>query len=406
MHPRELRIEDFTYQLEDEQVAKYPLAERDASRLLIYRQGNIEEDVYRNIAGHIPAGSMMVFNQTSVVHARLLFRKPSGGTIEVFCIAPHEQYMDIHTAMQQKGKVLWECFVGGASKWKHGMVLHTTHTSPEFTLSAKIAERSSDAYILSLEWDNDQLSFAEVLHYAGHVPLPPYLHRDVEAGDEGRYQTVYAKEEGSVAAPTAGLHFTENILRDLDSKGIDTSFLTLHVGAGTFKPVKSMTMNGHEMHAEWIEVGYEMVERLREGIDRKIIAVGTTSLRTLESLYWIGNKIHNGNGADLHHIAVGQWEPYTAKNACTPAEALNALATYMKAHTMRKLVTRTQILIAPGYTFRIVSGLVTNFHQPRSTLLLLVAAFIGSDWRKVYDHALANRFRFLSYGDGALLWRE
>ena len=405
MHPKELRIEDYTYLLPDERIAKYPLATRDASKLLIYKNGEITEDNYRNIAQHIPSHTLMVFNQTKVVHARLLFTKPSGGVIEVFCLSPHNQYMDIQTAMLQKGKVEWECLVGGASKWKHGMVLQLINEAPHFTLSAKITHRMPGAYTLMLEWDDAQLTFAEVLHYAGKVPLPPYLHRNAEVSDEERYQTLFAKQEGSVAAPTAGLHFTKDVLQNLLGKKIDNAFVTLHVGAGTFKPVKSETMAEHEMHAEWIDVSINTIKQLKEHPDGKIVAVGTTSLRTLESLYWIGNKLVNGEDVDLHGIAITQWEPYAEKPICTPSIALDAIIDYLEEHRLNKLVTRTQILIAPGYSFKIVNGLVTNFHQPQSTLLLLVSAFIGQDWRMIYNFAMEHDYRFLSYGDGCLLWK-
>jgi len=404
MHPKDLRIEDYTYTLPDDRVAKYPLPERDASKLLIYKKGIITEDIYRNITNHIPAGTLMIFNKTKVVNARLLFRKPSGSIIEVFCLAPHSRYADIQTAMLQKGKVEWECLIGGASKWKHGMVLQMTHDNPHFTLSARIMERNQGAYILRLEWDNEQLTFAEVLHYAGKVPLPPYLHRDADIGDEARYQTVFATEEGSVAAPTAGLHFTGEVMQYLKEKNIESAFVTLHVGAGTFKPVKSLTMEEHDMHAEWIEVTFDTIQQVADALERKVVAVGTTSLRTLESLYWIGNKLANGIEPDMQGIAVNQWEPYETPINHTAKEALNALMAYMQSRQVTKLVTRTRILIAPGYTFRIVHGLVTNFHQPQSTLLLLVAALIGREWRGVYDYALNNDYRFLSYGDGCLLW--
>ena len=404
MHPKDLRIEDYTYGLPDDRIAKYPLAIRDASKLLIYKEGVITEDNYRNIAKHIPADTLMVFNQTKVVHARLLFTKPSGSVIEVFCLSPHNQYMDIQTAMLQKSKVEWECLVGGASKWKRDAVLQLINEAPYFTLSAKITDRKPGAYTLTLEWDNDQLTFAEVLHYAGKVPLPPYLHRNAEATDEERYQTLFAKEEGSVAAPTAGLHFTNEVLQSLFEKQIDTAFVTLHVSAGTFKPVKSETMAEHEMHAEWIEVTVDFIKQLCAHLSRKIVAVGTTSLRTLESLYWIGNKLANGEKIDLHGIAVSQWDPYEGTQARATEEALTAIVTYLEANKLSKLVTRTQILIAPGYSFKIVNGLVTNFHQPQSTLLLLVSALIGGDWRMVYNFAMEHNYRFLSYGDGCLLW--
>lgn len=406
MHPKYLRIDNFTYALPDDRIAKYPLAERDASKLLVFKDGNISEDAYRNIAGHIPADTLMVFNQTKVVHARLLFKKPTGGVIEVFCLAPAPQYSDIQTAMLSKGHVIWECMVGGAAKWKPDLLLQVVNEAPAFVLSASIAQRKQGSFLLKLEWNNDSLTFADVLHHAGKVPLPPYLNRDADAADEDRYQTLYAKEEGSVAAPTAGLHFTEQVMTALADRNIDTGFVTLHVGAGTFRPVKSDTMVEHDMHAEWIDVSFPMIQKLLNAVNKKIVAVGTTSMRTLESLYWIGNNIYNGKTPNLDGIAVTQWQPYQAGNNCTPAESLQAVADYMETNQLARLITRTQILIAPGYQFKIVSGLVTNFHQPQSTLLLLVAALIGDDWRKVYDYALSHDFRFLSYGDGSLLLRK
>lgn len=404
MHPGDLRIEDYTYELPDERIARYPLQERDASKLLVYRNGEIAEDIYRNINSHIPAGALMVFNQAKVVHARLLFTKPTGGGIEVFCLAPHTQYADVPTAMVQRGHVLWECLVGGASKWKEGMVLQIVHTNPSFTLFATIQERKQGSYILKLEWGNEQMTFAEVLHHAGKMPLPPYLRRQAEQGDDASYQTVYAKDEGSVAAPTAGLHFTESVLQQLVAKGIQTSFVTLHVGAGTFIPVKSETMHGHNMHAEWIEVTPTVLDELISHLNGNIVAVGTTSLRTLESLYWIGNKLLNGEIINFHDVAVSQWNPYETTVQHSTQDALRALAAYMRTHNMPRLITRTQILIAPGYQFRLIKGLVTNFHQPQSTLLLLVSAITGANWRNIYRHALDNDYRFLSYGDGSLLW--
>jgi len=404
-HPGELKIQDYTYELPDERIAKYPLEQRDASKLLIYKEGDIQEDVYRNIATHIPAGNLLVFNQTKVVHARLLFKKPTGGAIEVFCLEPHEKYIDVHTAMLQKGNVWWKCMIGGAGKWKDGVVLQLINEHPAFILSAKIIERGTGAYVLELSWDKENFTFAEILHYAGKVPLPPYLHRDAEQSDEERYQTIFAKEEGSVAAPTAGLHFTGEVLDTFKEKNIDTAFVTLHVGAGTFKPVKSDTMQEHEMHAEWLEVNIPTLQKLITHLPKGIVAVGTTSARTLESLYWIGAKMLHAQAVDISGIAVTQWEPYEMKFTATAAEALEAIISWMQANEQQRLVTRTQIIIAPGYEFRIIKGLVTNFHQPQSTLLLLVAALIGSNWRKVYDHALQHDYRFLSYGDGCLLWK-
>ena len=404
MHPRNLRIEEYTYELPEERVARYPLEDRAASKLLVYQNGAITEDTYTHIAQQIPEGKLMVFNQAKVVHARLLFRKVTGSGIEVFCLEPHDKYADVQTAMQQKGQVLWECMVGGAAKWKDGMTLEQRHENPDFVLKATIAERKQGACVLQLSWSDETLTFAEVLHHAGKVPLPPYMNRAAVTKDETTYQTVYAKDEGSVAAPTAGLHFTDAVLDNLKAKGITTDFVTLHVGAGTFIPVKSDTMDGHNMHAEWIAVTAETLQLLTDNVEQGIVAVGTTSCRTLESLYWMGNKLLNNEALHLNEIAVQQWDPYSDAPQHSTTEALKALRQYMLQHQMSKLTTRTQIIIAPGYRWKVVEGLVTNFHQPQSTLLLLVAALIGEDWRRVYEYALANDYRFLSYGDGSLLW--
>lgn len=401
MHPKDLKIEDYTYPLPDERIAKYPLAQRDASKLLIWNKGLLKEDVYRNIAQHIPEGTLMVFNRTKVVQARLLFKKETGGVIEVFCLEPHEQYSDVQTAMLQTHKVLWKCIVGGASKWKHGLILEQRHDG--FTLKAAIVDRGEGYFTIELVWDTD-MSFAEVLHIAGKVPLPPYLHRDAEASDEERYQTIYAKNEGSVAAPTAGLHFTERIMDSLQEKGIDTAFVNLHVGAGTFMPVKSDTMQGHTMHAEWIHVDVDTIQQLIAHLDKGIVVVGTTTMRTLESLYWIGAQLLNHTVPDFEGYAVKQWDPYEMDTDADAKSALQALADYLLQNKQTSLVTKTQILIAPGYTNKVVRGLATNFHQPESTLLLLVASMLGEDWRKLYNYALQHDYRFLSYGDGCLLW--
>lgn len=403
-HPSLLRIEDYTYELPDERIAKYPLEVRDSSKLLIYEKGSITEDTYKNIASHLPAETLLVFNQTKVVHARLLFQKSTGSTIEVFCLEPHSQYADIQTAMLERGKVLWNCMVGGAAKWKQDMVLTIEHANPAFVLSARINERNPDSFTIEFSWDNDR-SFAEILHDAGKVPLPPYLHRDVEATDEDRYQTIFAKDEGSVAAPTAGLHFTDAVMNSLAQKNIDTAFVTLHVGAGTFKPVKSETMQEHTMHAEWIDVHIDTIEQMIAHAGKRIVAVGTTSMRTLESLYWIGVKLLNGASPTHNEIAVTQWEPYELAADTEPVKALEAIITWMKQTGQNRLVTRTQILIAPPYRPKIIDGLITNFHQPRSTLLLLVAALVGNNWREMYDFALGSDYRFLSYGDGCLIWK-
>jgi S-adenosylmethionine:tRNA ribosyltransferase-isomerase len=415
MDPRNISIKDYSYILPEEKIAAFPLAERDQSKLLIYKDGKIDEDIYRNLANHLPAGSLLIFNNTKVVEARILFQKPTGGVIEIFCLEPHEQYPDISTAFATTGKVHWNCLVGGASKWKRGQVLEKKIVSgnQEIILRAAYVEKRTDSFIIELSWSPSALSFAEILHRSGAIPLPPYIKRKPETSDSERYQTVYAHSDGSVAAPTAGLHFTEKIFSDLRKKNIKQGYLTLHVGAGTFKPVKSQEIGGHEMHAEWIDVSIDMIELIIENLEKGIVAVGTTSLRTLESLYWMGLREYlDPSAAGKRFIA--QWEVYDLEDQAIPSTlALRTLSRSLTKQNETRLLAKTQILIAPGYHFRIVKGLITNFHQPQSTLLLLVAAFIGEGmnetdegWRNVYDHALANNFRFLSYGDGCLLWRK
>lgn len=410
--PGTLSIKDFTYSLPEERIANYPLAERDASKLLIYKKGNIAEDTYRNIDVHIPTDSLLVFNDTRVVEARLLFQKSTGGVIEIFCLEPHQLYPDITTAMLSREKVLWHCLIGGASKWKHGQILEKKifHNAHEIILKARYIEKVSDSFIVELNWNDSSLSFAEVLHLFGAIPLPPYIKREAERSDAERYQTVYAQYEGSVAAPTAGLHFTKNVFEKLKKKNIHSDFITLHVGAGTFKPVKSELMRGHEMHAEHFTVSRSTVQHLIDHLDKNIIAVGTTSLRTLESLYWLGVKevgVETRHALSAQEAGIDQWEVYDQNfKAISTREALENLFKRMNEKNLDSLTAKTQIMIAPGYQFKMVNGLITNFHQPQSTLLLLVAAFIGKDWKKIYDYALENDFRFLSYGDGSLLWRN
>lgn len=402
-HPKNLKIEDYTYHLPDERIAKYPLEERDASKLLVYKQGQITEDKYKGIANHIPAKALMVFNRTKVVQARLLFTKDTGGVIEIFCLEPHEQYSDVQTAMLQTQRVLWKCLVGGASKWKHGMVLEQKHD--ELTLKVKIAERNEGSFTIELSWETD-MSFAEVLHIAGKIPLPPYLHREAEHSDEERYQTIYARDRGSVAAPTAGLHFTDAIMASLKEKHVHTEFVNLHVGAGTFMPVKTDTMQDHTMHAEWMSVDVGSIQHIIKHLGTGIVAVGTTTMRTLESLYWIGVKLINHTVPDFSGYAVTQWDPYELDADIETKDALQAVVDYLLLEKHNQLVTRTQILIAPGYKNRVIDALVTNFHQPQSTLLLLVASMIGDEWKTIYQHAMQHDYRFLSYGDGCLIWPE
>ena len=421
-HPKDLSILDYTYSLPEERIAKYPLPERDASKLLVYKDGTITESVYRELASHLPADALLIFNNTKVVEARLLFTKSTGGNIELFCLEPHDQYADVTTAMLQKGKVLWKCLVGGAKKWKaESLVKEIYEGNKTVRLSATMMERLNDYFIIELSWDDASLTFAEILHIAGLIPLPPYLNRAADEADKATYQTIYAEHDGSVAAPTAGLHFTKRLFESLEAKGITHQFVTLHVGAGTFKPVKAATMQEHEMHAEFIDVSIDLIESLL--INNTIVPVGTTSFRTIESLYWMGVKVMSyellvmsdkqsspvlGDGGLNGGWDGGltQWDAYELPQDIKKEDALLALTNWMKANNRTRLITKTQLLVAPGYKLRIAKGLVTNFHQPQSTLLLLVAAIIGEDWRRVYDHALANDFRFLSYGDGCLFFSE
>jgi S-adenosylmethionine:tRNA ribosyltransferase-isomerase len=404
MHLPNLSIQDYTYYLPQDRIANFPLQERDASKLLVYNNGAIDEDIYKNLDRRLPSDTLLIFNDTKVISARLLFHKPTGGIIEIFCLEPHEQYPDIATAMAQQGTVSWECLIGGASKWKHGQVLQMKITvgQTETILRAKYIDKKIDSFIIEFSWDKTKLTFAEILHDAGAVPLPPYIKRDAQSLDAERYQTVYAHHEGSVAAPTAGLHFTEDLLDKLQQKSIQTDFITLHVGAGTFKPVKSPTIQGHEMHSEFITVSNGTMQNIIDNLDRNVVPVGTTSLRTIESLYWLGVKAALGQEKAL---TVSQWDPYQLENQnVSPRQAMENLVDLMRRKKMEELTTKTNIIIVPGYKVRIATALITNFHQPQSTLLLLVAALIGNDWRKVYDYALQNDFRFLSYGDGCLLF--
>ncbi|MBG9374787.1 S-adenosylmethionine:tRNA ribosyltransferase-isomerase [Panacibacter sp. DH6] len=406
MHPKRLLIRDFLYNLPEERIARYPLPERDLSKLLVYKNGSIEQDNYYHLGKFLPTGSLLVFNNTKVVEARLLFQKQTGSTIEIFCLEPADEYADITTAMLQKGNVYWKCLVGGAKKWKEETLTKTIHAgNVQFKLQVKKVEKFSDYFLIAFSWNNSALSFAEVLHLAGAMPLPPYLNRSAEESDKERYQTIYAKHDGSVAAPTAGLHFTERLFEKLATQNIQKDFVTLHVGAGTFKPVKAESMQEHEMHTEFIEVNRSLIENILAHADSTVVAVGTTSLRTIESLYWLGLKAKLDPGIAIEHLQVYQWDAYELDwQNTTTNEALNCLLQWMDKHGVTKLVSKTQVIIAPGYGLKVAHALITNFHQPQSTLLLLVAAIIGEDWKKVYDYALQHDFRFLSYGDGCLLF--
>jgi S-adenosylmethionine:tRNA ribosyltransferase-isomerase len=403
---KKIQIKDFSYKLPDERIAKFPLENRDQSKLLIAEPGKpYQQDQYLNLANHLPANSFLVFNNTKVVEARILFQKSTGGVIELFCLEPDSVYPDITTAMLQKGTVQWKCLVGGAKKWKEEFLEKTIIDQGQaIPLRARRVSQGAEAYLIEFSWSNTQMSFAELLHIAGLIPLPPYLNRVVEQTDAERYQTVYAKHDGSVAAPTAGLHFTEGVFASLAAKGITKDFVTLHVGAGTFKPVKADAMEDHEMHAEFIDVSDAFIENLLSRLSDPIVPVGTTSMRTLESLYWLGLKTMANPTISLSNLTVHQWDPYERNEAISASIALASLLQWMQRQQLTQLITKTQIIIAPGYQFRICSGLITNFHQPQSTLLLLVAALIGDTWKELYNHAMNNRFRFLSYGDGCLIW--
>ncbi|MDB5284464.1 MAG: S-adenosylmethionine:tRNA ribosyltransferase-isomerase [Bacteroidota bacterium] len=403
MHPKLLSIKDFSYDLPEDRIAKYPLAERDLSKLLIYKDGNISEDIYRNIDQHIPSNSLLIFNNTKVIQARLMFENYKGVKIEIFCLEPAGEKQDMVTAMAQTGSTRWNCMIGRANKWKEKILEKPT---PEVVLTAEIVAKTSDAFVIEFKWEPEHLTFAEVLEHAGEMPIPPYLKRNPDETDLSRYQTVYAHHEGSVAAPTAGLHFTDNIFEKLKDQNVQCDYITLHVGAGTFKPVKADQMDGHEMHEELMDVKMDMIKSLRQNLGTNpVISVGTTSLRTIESLYWMGLKAKLNPKYSLQELEIKQWEVYELTESEIPAdEALKALLDWMKKNDLEKLVCKTQIMIAPGYKLKIANALVTNFHQPGSTLLLLVSAIAGEEWRKIYDYALAHQFRFLSYGDGSIIW--
>ena len=403
--PKHIRISEFNYPLPDERIAKFPLPVRDQSKLLLYRPGEVTEDIFTSLPDYLPANSLMIFNNTKVIQARLHFHKETGALIEVFCLEP-VQPNDYALNFQQTEHAAWLCMIGNLKKWKEGALKREiTVKGKPLTLTAERGACHGTSHWVDFRWNNPEITFADILEVFGELPIPPYLNRETQESDKETYQTVYSKIKGSVAAPTAGLHFTPRVLDALREKGVALEELTLHVGAGTFKPVKSEEIEGHEMHTEYISVNRSTLEKLvaHEG---KAIAVGTTSVRTLESLYHIGvTLLHNPNATeeDLH---VKQWQPYETalETAATPAvDALQAIIAYLDRHHMETLHSSTQIIIAPGYEYRIVKAMVTNFHQPQSTLLLLVSAFLHGDWRKIYDYALAHDFRFLSYGDSSLL---
>lgn len=400
---QEIRIEEFNYPLPEERIAKFPLSKRDESKLLLYKNGEIREDVFKHISRYLPEKSLIVFNNTKVIQARLRFRKETGALIEIFCLEPAVPH-DYALIFQQTAQCSWTCLVGNLKKWKEGKLSQTIRFgTDEVVLQAEKIKSVGDSHLITFSWNDSRYTFADLLERGGILPIPPYLHRETEPSDLQTYQTVYSKIKGSVAAPTAGLHFTEEVLDDLDTRGFEREELTLHVGAGTFKPVKSETIAGHEMHEEYISVRRESIEHLLRKID-SVIAVGTTSVRTLESLYYIGCILSRNPEATAEELVVPQWLPYQKdSDFLTTQESLREILAYLDRHQTDRLVTATRIIIAPGYRYKLVRGIITNFHQPQSTLLLLVSAFVDGNWRAIYDYALSHNFRFLSYGDSSLL---
>ena len=408
MQTKQISISDYNYKLPDVRIAKFPLSQRDQSKLLIYNKGNISEDQFFNLPNYLPKKALMVFNNTKVIQARMHFRKETGALIEIFLLEPASP-SDYELMFQTNGHCSWYCMVGNLKKWKSG-TLHReiTINNESVTVVATRKGENGNSYCIDFDWNAPSVSFAEIIDVMGELPIPPYLNRETQESDKTTYQTVYSKIKGSVAAPTAGLHFTSEVLSALDARGIDREELTLHVGAGTFKPVKSEHIEGHEMHTEYIAVQRQTLVKLLEH-DCHAIAVGTTSVRTLESLYYMGRKLLKNPDLSETDLHVSQWEPYEcdsdgeASSEPSAASCIQALVEWLDRHDLRTLHSSTQIIIAPGYDYKFVSMLVTNFHQPQSTLLLLVSAFVHGDWNSIYDYALRHDFRFLSYGDSSLL---
>ena len=402
---RNISIEDYDYPLPDERIAKYPLSERDASKLLVLNDDKILPSHFRNIGDFLPKDSLLVFNETKVVRARLQFTKESGATIEIFCLEPITGNGDYQLAFSSKSPSVWKCLVGNSRRWKNDTILSqqvNKSTSQQVTLYAERLEKNDNYSVVQFSWEPENMSFAEILEAAGEIPLPPYLHREAEESDRERYQTVFAKHEGSVAAPTAGLHFTDELISQLKDKGISFEEVTLHVGAGTFRPVSSETIGEHEMHSETIVVKKSSIENLIKNCGKTIIPVGTTSMRTIESLYWIGLMLME-EGLEERNLHLSQWFPYKEREILpSAAESLSMILRYLDKHDMSELHATTALMIAPSCKINVAKALITNFHQPKSTLLLLVSALIGDKWKEAYRYALDNGFRFLSYGDSCL----
>lgn len=402
METKHIRIADYNYALPEERIAKFPLSRRDTSKLLVYKHGEVGEDVFSNLPSYLPEGALMVFNNTRVIQARIHFRKETGALIEVFLLEPLVP-RDYEQMFQMRGECTWRCMVGNLKKWKEGTLCRKIVVKGQELAFYATREHTEQGEDIHFAWQDDSVSFAEILEAVGELPIPPYLNRDTQESDKTTYQTVYSKIKGSVAAPTAGLHFTDEVLEALSARGIDREELTLHVGAGTFKPVKSEEIEAHEMHTEYICVRRQTLEKLLKH-DCRVIAVGTTSVRTLESLYYMGVKLRRNPDATEAELHVNQWEPYEAHSPMlSPREAISEVLAWLDRNHLSALHSSTQIIIAPGYDYKLVKMLVTNFHQPQSTLLLLVSAFVHGDWRRIYDYALVHGFRFLSYGDSSLL---
>ena len=396
---RDLSIEAYDYPLPENRIAKYPLAERDASKLLVLKGNHIEETQFRHIGDYLPEKALLVFNETKVIRARLRFQKDTGAPIEIFCLEPDDDYQ---IAFSSPAPVRWKCLVGNSKRWREG-TLHQTLSieGKDVVLNAQRLQKNDQYSEIEFSWSPSHIPFATVLEAAGEIPLPPYLHRDAEPEDRDRYQTVFARYDGSVAAPTAGLHFTKPLLELLKEKGFDLDEVTLHVGAGTFRPVATATIGEHTMHSETIVVKRSLIQHLIDATGKNIIPVGTTSTRTLESLYWIGMMLYE-QGMDLRDLHVEQWYPYQTHQPLATADALQTIINYLDRHQLTQLEASTSLMIAPSYSMKVITGLITNFHQPKSTLLLLVSALIGERWKDVYQYALDHDFRFLSYGDSCL----
>ncbi len=397
-----ITIEDYNYPLPDERIAKYPLSERDASKLLVLKNDNIISSHFKNIGDYLPKDSLLIFNETKVVRARLQFTKESGAAIEIFCLEPITGNGDYQLAFSSQSPSEWKCLVGNSRRWKNDKLSLDINVGQKATLYAERTEKNDNYSVVRFSWEPAELSFAEILEAAGEIPLPPYLHREAEASDRERYQTVFAKHEGSVAAPTAGLHFTNDLIQNLKDNGTSFEEVTLHVGAGTFRPVSSETIGEHEMHSETIVVKKSCIENIIKNCGKTIIPVGTTSMRTIESIYWIGLMLME-EGMEERRLHLNQWFPYKERESLPSAEEpLSTIVKYLEMHNMSELHASTALMIAPSCNIKVAKALITNFHQPKSTLLLLVSALIGDKWKEAYQYALDNGFRFLSYGDSCL----